>query len=203
MRKIITAGAVSVAVLGGGLAAAVPALASTPAVHLVTVSPEHSDTTSASGTATESGPNGAIWASDQLKETITAKQEPNAGHYDVTIRVGGSTFHGFADPRNAGEAGSDGSTAGGPMLSQGAITGSIQYDNIASTSAPDASNVPATQAPNTSLGDVLSELFHGHNGAAATTSYSFTYTPSANSVDPTAATTPNAWTAGTAYNQAG
>ena len=87
------------------------------------------------------------------------------------------------------------------MFSQGRITGSITYDDIASTSAPQGLN--ANQAPGASLDKVLNELFNGGNGPAASTHYSINYDPGMNSVDPTGSTTGNVWTAGTIYNQTG
>src|SRR5215831_17096753 len=102
-----------------------------------------------------------------MKEAIFATPMPNqANHYNVKIAFAGSTFAGFADPRSAAEGSAD---PGGPLLSQGKITGYIQYNNIASSTAPDAANVPGTEAPNTSLSTVLSQLFHGTNGPAAAT----------------------------------
>src|SRR5262252_6733886 len=170
MRKIITIGAAAAAVLAIGGAA--PALASSAAAtyKVVTISPLHTDTTSVSGSATQADPQrGPVWGADHLKETVTATQVLNQpGHYNVKISFGGSTFAGFADPRSQDEGSA---TPGGPLLSQGKITGSIQYNNIASATAPDPINVLATQAPNTSLGAVLSQLFHGDNKPAASTHY--------------------------------
>lgn len=164
----------------------------------VTVSPLHSDTTSVSGHATQADPQrGPVWGTDRLKETITATKQVN-GNYNVKISFGGSTFAGFADPRSSDEGSTD---PGGPLLSQGKITGSIQYNGIASTTAPDPGNVPATQAPNTSLGAVLSELFHNNNQPAASTHYAMYYTPGQDSVDVTG--TGNTWGAGTTYTQVG
>jgi hypothetical protein len=120
------------------------------------------------------------------------------GHYNVKISFGGSTFAGFADPRMQSEGSTD---PGGPLLSQGSITGSIQYNNIASDTAPDASAVPATQAPNTSLGTVLSQLFHHKNGPAASTHYLMNYTPSFDGVNVTG--NGNTWNAGDTYSQVG
>jgi hypothetical protein len=78
---------------------------------------------------------------------------------------------------------------------------SIQYNNIASATAPDPTNVLATQAPNTSLGAVLSQLFHGDNKPAASTHYLMNYTPSMNSVNVTGSG--DTWNAGDTYTQAG
>jgi hypothetical protein len=123
-----------------------------------------------------------VWSSDNLKETITATQVKNdPGHWNVTIRFGGSTFNGFADPRAAPES----SDPGGPLLSKGGITGQIQYFNIPSITQPDVGNVPAVQAPNTGLGAVLTELFDNNNKPAASTHYNINYTPSLNSVNVT------------------
>jgi len=195
--------------IGAAVAAAtvigvtVPASASTATVTPVvahTVSPLHSDTTSVSGSATQADPQrGPVWGADRLKETVTATAiASKPGHYNVKITFGGSTFAGFADPRSQAEGSAD---PGGPLLSQGSITGSIQYNNIASATAPDASNVPATQAPNTSLGTVLTELFQGNNGPAASTHYLINYTPGQDSVNVTASG--NTWATGDTYTQAG
>jgi len=199
MRKAIltacAAAATAAAVIIPGAAAS-----ASVTVKAVTISPLHSDTTSVSGSATQADPQrGPVWGADRLKETITATQVlSQPGHYNVKITFGGSTFAGFADPRSVAEGSTD---AGGPLLSQGSITGWIQYNNIASTHAPDASAVPATQAPNTSLGAVLSELFHGGNGAAASTHYLMNYTPTQDSVNVTGSG--NTWATGDTYTQAG
>ena len=204
MRKaVLTIGAAAAAVLAIGGAA--PALASsgstataTPTVR--TLSPLHPDTTSVSGSATQTDPTrGAVWASDNMKEAISATQMPNQpNHYNVKITFGGSTFAGFADPRSAGEGSAD---PGGPLLSQGKITGSIQYNNIASSTAPDATSVPSVEQPNTSLSTVLNQLFHGTNGPAAATHYMISYTPSQDSVNVTGSG--DTWAAGATYTQAG
>jgi hypothetical protein len=204
MRKaILTIGAAAAAVLAIGGAA--PALASSGSTATVTptkttVSPLHSDTTSVSGSATQADPNrGPVWASDNMKEAIFATPMLNKpGHWNVTIRFGGSTFAGFADPRSAAEGSAD---PGGPLLSQGAITGSIQYNNIASSTAPDAASVPAVEPPNTSLGTVLSQLFDSNNGSAASTHYLINYTPGKDSVNVTGSG--NTWATGDTYTQAG
>jgi hypothetical protein len=202
MRKaILTLGAAVVA----AAAVAIPAAAASASTATVTptaktVSPLHPDTTSVSGSATQADPNrGPVWASDNMKEAIFATPMPNQpGHYNVKITFGGSTFAGFADPRSAAEGSAD---PGGPLLSQGKITGSIQYNNIASSTAPDAASVPAVEPPNTSLGAVLSQLFDGHNGPAASTHYLINYTPSQDSVNVTGSG--NTWATGDTYTQAG
>ena len=204
MRKAILAiGATAAAVLAIGGAA--PALASsgstataTPTVR--TLSPLHPDTTSVSGSATQADPNrGPVWASDNLKEAIFATPVPNQpGHYNVKIAFGGSTFAGFADPRSPAEGSAD---PGGPLLSQGKITGYIQYNNIASSTAPIAASVPAVEPPDTSLGTVLHQLFDGNNGPAASTHYLMNYTPSQDSVNVTGSG--NTWATGDTYTQAG
>ena len=197
MRKAILTACAAAATAAAVIIPGAAASASTT-VKTVTISPLHSDTTSASGSATQADPQrGPVWGADRLKETITATQV-HPGHYNVKISFGGSTFAGFADPRMQSEGSTD---PGGPLLSQGSITGSIQYNNIASAHAPDASAVPATQAPNTSLGAVLSELFHDANGPAASTHYLMNYTPSQDSVDVTG--NGNTWAAGDTYMQAG
>jgi hypothetical protein len=202
MRKaILTIGAAlsAAAALTGLGASAASASAVTP-VKAITISPMHEDTTSVSGTATQADPQrGPVWAFDRLKETVTATAiTSQPGHYNVKITLPGSTFAGFADPRSSGEGSTD---PGGPMGTQGSITGSIQYNNIASDTPPDASAVPATQAPNTSLGTVLGELFHGANQPGAATHYLMNYTPSSDGVNVTG--NGNTWNAGTTYTQAG
>jgi hypothetical protein len=202
MRKIIIS---SAAALAAATVAIVPmataASASTATTYkAVTVSPLHTDTTGVSGSATQADPQrGPVWASDHLKETVTATQVLNQpGHWNVTIKLGGSTFAGFADPRSQAEGSSD---PGGPLISQGGINGSIQYHNIASATAPHPGNVRATQAPNTSLGAVLSQLFDGQSVSAASTHYDINYTPSMASVNVTG--NGNTWNAGDTYTQVG
>jgi len=204
MRKIIISAALAVAAAGGITASAASAASASTAVlaKVVTISPEHADTTGINCPSCAQGPGGPIWASDQLKETVKVTSAGTAGHYNVVISFGGSAFHGFADPRAAGEAGSDGTGSGGPMLSQGTVAGSITYDDIASVTAPDASNVAAVQAPDTGLHAVLDQLFHGNEQAAVSTHYSLSYKPSLDGVDPTGATA-DTWAAGTVYTQAG
>jgi hypothetical protein len=199
MRKAILTACAAAATAAAVIIPGAAASASTT-VKTVTISPLHSDTTSVPGTATQADPQrGPVWGADRLKETITATPiASKPGHYNVKIGFGGSTFAGFADPRSADEGSTD---PGGPLLSQGSITGSIQYNNIASVTAPDVSAVPATQAPNTSLGAVLSELFHGANGPAASTHYMMSYTPGQDSVNVTGSG--NTWATGDTYTQAG
>ena len=176
-RKILLGSLVATAaaaVIGGGLAAAIPASASVTTITVKTYSPLHADTTSVSGSATQMLPdgNGPVWSYDNLHETITAKPESGPGNWNVTVRVGnGSTYHGFADPRMTSEGSSD---PGGILASQGTVTGTIQYD-IQSTTRPDPSNVPATQAPGTGIGAVLNELFHGNNTTVGGGHYLFNY----------------------------
>ena len=202
MRKAIltacAAAATAAAVIIPSAASASTATATTYKV--VTISPLHTDTTSVTGSATQADPQrGPVWGTDNLKETVTATQVLNhPRHYNVTINFGGSTFAGFADPRSQAEGSTD---PGGPLESQGSITGSIQYNNIASSTAPDTSAVRATQAPNTSLGTVLSQLFDNNNGPAASTHYLINYTPSMHSVNVTGSG--NTWAAGSTYTQAG
>jgi hypothetical protein len=198
MRKAILTACAAAATAAAVIIPGAAASASTT-VKAVTISPLHPDTTSVTGSATQGDPQrGPVWGADRLKETVTATQVLNhPSHYNVKITFGGSTFAGFADPRSQ----ADSADPGGPLLSQGSITGWMQYNNIASDTAPDASAVTATQAPNTSLGAVLSQLFHGHNGPAASTHYLMNYTPGQDSVDVTGHG--NTWAAGDTYTQAG
>jgi hypothetical protein len=202
MRKAILTACAAAATAAAVIIPVAAASASTTSttVKAVTISPLHEDTTSVTGSATQADPQrGQVWGADRLKETITATAiASQPGHYNVKISFGGSTFTGFADPRSTDEGSTD---PGGPLLSQGSITGSIQYNNIASATAPDPRSVPATQAPNTSLGAVLSELFHGGNGPAASTHYLMNYTPGTDSVNVTGSG--NTWAAGDTYTQAG
>jgi len=201
MRSI----AVGATALFAATAAAVVPLATSASASTTfktsTVSAEHADTTGVTCSACLQGSNGPIWANDHLHEAVVVTSAGAPNHYNVTIRFGGSTFSGFADPRANGEAGSDGSTSGGPMFSQGAITGSITYDDITSMNPP--GSVMNPEPPGASLSDVLSQLFSKGNGPATSTHYSINYTPSMNSVDPTGNTTANVWTKGTVYNQTG
>ena len=199
MRKAILTACAAAATAAAVIIPGAAASASTT-VKAVTISPLHPDTTSVAGTATQADPQrGPVWGADRLKETITATQVLNQpGHYNVKIAFGGSTFAGFADPRSQ----SDGSTdPGGPLLSQGSITGSIQYNNIASSTAPHAASVPAVEPPNTSLSTVLSQLFNNNNGPAASTNYLMNYTPTQDSVNVTG--NGDTWATGDTYTQAG
>jgi len=199
MRKAILTACAAAATAAAVIIPGAAASASTT-VKAVTISPLHSDTTSVAGTATQADPQrGPVWGADRLKETITATQVLNQpGHYNVKIAFGGSTFAGFADPRSQ----SDGSTdPGGPLLSQGSITGSIQYNNIASSTAPHAASVPAVEPPNTSLSTVLSQLFNNNNGPAASTNYLMNYTPTQDSVNVTG--NGDTWATGDTYTQVG
>jgi len=199
MRKAILTACAAAATAAAVIIPGAAASASTT-VKAVTISPLHSDTTSVAGTATQADPQrGPVWGADRLKETITATQVLNQpGHYNVKIAFGGSTFAGFADPRSQPDGSTD---PGGPLLSQGSITGSIQYNNIASSTAPHAASVPAVEPPNTSLSTVLSQLFNNNNGPAASTNYLMNYTPTQDSVNVTG--NGDTWATGDTYTQVG
>jgi len=199
MRKAILTACAAAATAAAVIIPGAAASASTT-VKAVTISPLHPDTTSVAGTATQADPQrGPVWGADRLKETITATQVLNQpGHYNVKIAFGGSTFAGFADPRSQGDGSTD---PGGPLLSQGSITGSIQYNNIASSTAPHAASVPAVEPPNTSLSTVLSQLFNNNNGPAASTNYLMNYTPTQDSVNVTG--NGDTWATGDTYTQVG
>jgi hypothetical protein len=187
MRKSAIVALVAGPALALGIAASAATAASAgTAFKTTTISPEHPDTTGITCAACLQGTNGPIWANDHLKESVTVTSAGAPGHYNVTIGVGGSSFQGFADPRANGEAGSDGTNSGGPLFSQGSISGSIVYDDITSSNPPQA--LPATLAPNTGLSKTLSQLFNGGiTAGAVTTHYSFSYKPSVTipPVDPT------------------
>jgi len=199
MRKAILTACAAAATVAAVIIPGAAASASTT-VKAVTISPLHPDTTSVAGTATQADPQrGPVWGADRLKETITATQVLNQpGHYNVKIAFGGSTFAGFADPRSQPDGSTD---PGGPLLSQGSITGSIQYNNIASSTAPHAASVPAVEPPNTSLSTVLSQLFNNNNGPAASTNYLVNYTPTQDSVNVTG--NGDTWATGDTYTQVG
>ena len=199
MRKAILTACAAAATAAAVIIPGAAASASTT-VKAVTISPLHPDTTSVAGTATQADPQrGPVWGADRLKETITATQVLNQpGHYNVKIAFGGSTFAGFADPRSQPDGSTD---PGGPLLSQGSITGSIQYNNIASSTAPHAASVPAVEPPNTSLSTVLSQLFNNNNGPAASTNYLVNYTPTQDSVNVTG--NGDTWATGDTYTQVG
>ena len=177
-RKILRGSLVATAaaaVIGGGLTVAIPASASVAPITAHTYSPLHPDTTSVSGSATQTLPNGTgpVWSYDNMHETITAKPESGPGNWNVTIKVGnGSNYHGFADPRMTSEGSSN---PGSILASQGTMTGSIQYD-IQSDNTPDPTAVPPTQQPGTGLGAVLSQLFHGSYNTVGGGHYLFNYT---------------------------
>ena len=200
MRKAILTACAAAATAAAVIIPSAASASTATAYKVVTISPLHTDTTSVSGSATQADPQrGQVWGADHLKETVTATQVLNQpGHYNVKISLGGSTFAGFADPRSADQGSTD---PGGPLESQGSITGWVQYNNIASSTAPDTAAVPATQAPNTSLGTVLSQLFDRNNGPAASTHYLINYTPSMDSVNVTGYG--NTLAAGDTYTQIG
>jgi hypothetical protein len=158
------------------VAAAAPAGASTAPAHkvvAVTFSPGHTDTTSASGSATVDTPNGPQWATDQLGETFTVtpvRGLADGANYSVDISVVGS-FKGFADPRLASEGSSD---PGGPLNSHGLVLGHIQYD-VSSPTAPNPKAVPKVETPDSHLSTVLGQLFGGSQQIVGGGHYKFGY----------------------------
>ena len=174
-RKILLGSLVATAaaaMIGGGLAAAIPASASVTPITATTYSPLHADTTSVSGSATQALPNGPVWSYDNMHITVSAKPEAAPGNWNVTLRVTkGSNYHGFADPRTAGEGSSD---PGGILASQGSITGSIRYD-IQSANTPDPTAVPAVEPDGTSLGTMLNQFFGGDSTIVGGGHYLFNY----------------------------
>ncbi len=161
----------SIGLLGGAAAAlAGPASAATVpgAVHAVTHSPQHNDTTNVSGPATGTSPNGPTWAVDNLTEQFTVvpvSDQADGANYQVTIDVTGS-FKGFADP-----------TTGQALTSAGPVKGTIEYD-VKSGTSPDPSSLLPNQAPDTGLGAALSQLFSGQPASALIVgggNYNFSY----------------------------
>lgn len=191
--------------LTGGLIAASAASAATAGHRAMTargasaiyntMSAGHMDTTSFSGSATFTSPNGPVWAIDTLKEhwvvtscaaSPTCTADNDGANYAVTLTVvKGSKFAEFADPGQGttenGVTGAPdpcpgaGANAGGPHTGQGNVLGTIEYD-VSSPTAPDLSGVPAVQQPNTSLGTVIGQIFDGNQSIAGGGQYSFTYT---------------------------
>jgi hypothetical protein len=161
---IVTFGIVVVGAGGlamtGGLASAQTAPG---AVTAVTHSSGHSDTTSATGPACTSSPNGSVWAYDNLSERFIVTPESAPNTYSVTINTTGS-FAGFANPNDCSA-----------LTGNGSVRGTIQYD-VSSSTAPDKANLPAQQPPDTGLGTALNELFGGNATIIGGGHYSFTYT---------------------------
>jgi hypothetical protein len=188
---LIAASAASAATAGRS---AMTAQGSSSAIYN-TLSGGHMDTTSYSGPATFTSPNGAVWAIDTLKEhwvvtscaaSPTCTNDNDGANYAVTLTLQkGSKFAEFADPgQGTTENGVTGATdpcpgaganAGGPHTGQGNVLGTIEYD-VSSPTAPDLSGVPAVQQPNTSLGTVIGQIFDGNQTTAGGGHYSFTYT---------------------------
>jgi len=205
MRKVKLALATAgvLALSGAGAVAATTAASASPVAVYHTVSAEHPDTTSVSGTATQNSPGGPIWGDDHLKETITVTSAGTAGHYNVKIGFTGSTFEGFADPgagNNNTVAGNDPANYGGPLFSQGTITGNITYDDI--TASHGVTPPPSNEPPATGLGAVLTQILGNSN--AVTSHYTVNYKQNAamDGVDPTGNST-DTWAAGTTYTQTG
>ena len=185
---LIAASAASAATAGHS---AVTAQGSSSATYN-TLSAGHMDTTSYSGTATLTSPNGPVWAIDTLKEhwvvtscsaSTTCTADNDGANYAVTLTVvKGSKFAEFADPgQGTTENGvpnqpdpCPGPNPGGPHTGSGNVLGTIEYD-VSSPTAPDLSGVPAVQQPNTGLGAVIGQIFDGNQSIAGGGHYSFTY----------------------------
>jgi hypothetical protein len=166
---------------GAGTALATSASAATVpgAVHAVTHSPQHNDTTVgpvpvAAGSALHNSPSGPVWAVDNLTEQFTVVPViGNPGYnYQVIIGVTGS-FKGFADPGLDGNASDPG--YGQPLTSSGPVKGTITY-NVKSDNAPDPANLLPNQDPNTGLRAALGQLFGpGYSIVGSGSNYSFSY----------------------------
>jgi hypothetical protein len=186
-KSLLTRIAVPVLGLGllGGLGATLagPASAATRPAGTVTANTHlnnHPDTTSVSGSATISSDNGPVWAYDNATEkfTITPGSAPDT--YLVSIDYVGS-FHGFANPRNAGEMVALGLTTPAPgdaLDSAGSVKGTIAYDvTVAPGQLPDPAALPGQSPSDAHLGDNIRTLFDGHvvSISQASTGYTFTY----------------------------
>jgi hypothetical protein len=165
---------------GAGATMATSASAATVpgAVHAVTHSAQHQDTTSGpGGGACGSSVNGPVWAIDNLEEqfTVVPVSLPDGANYQVTISVTGS-FKGFADP------GANGTTDPAlgycqALTSSGPVKGTIEYD-VKSSTPPDPASLLPKQAPNTGLGDALSQLFDNQSASSLIVgggAYDFSY----------------------------
>jgi hypothetical protein len=151
--------------IGATLATSASAATLPGAVHAVTHSPGHLDTTVgpvpvAAGSALKDSPGGPVWAYDNLSEQFTVV--PDGANYKVTIDVTGS-FQGFADP------GRDGLTTdpnyGQPLASSGPVHGTITYE-VQSSQAPDPKALPANEPDGTGLGVALNQLFGQTDGSS-------------------------------------
>jgi hypothetical protein len=161
---------IKASVIAGSLAAAVAlplagaasaSAATVPgAIHAVTHSSLHNDTTNVA----VQGRTDNVWAVDNLSEQFTVVPvtgQADGASYQVTIDVTGS-FRGFADP-----------TTGLPLASSGPVKGTIEYDVIAG--APDRAGLLSDQAPDTGLGAALSQLFDGSYSIVGGGAYNFSY----------------------------
>src|SRR5262249_16644640 len=158
--------------LTGGLIAASAASAATAghramtaqgsAAVFNTLSAGPMDTTSYSGPATFTSPNGPVWAIDTLKEhwvvtscaaSTTCTADNDGANYAVTLTVQkGSKFAEFADPgagttENGVTDAPDpcpgaGANAGGPQTGQGKGLGPLEHEGSTPTD-PDLSRGPA------------------------------------------------------------
>ena len=167
MRNITKAAVVAaLAVSAAGIGAGAASAATVPgAVHAVTHSAQHRDTTNVAVTATDPTtglPGGSVWAYDNLSEQFTVTPEAAPGTYSVTIGVTGS-FQGFADP-----------IPGLAHASSGPVKGTIQYD-VQSSTPPDPASLLPNQAPETGLGAAISQLFDGNSAITGGGDYTFSY----------------------------
>ena len=185
----------SLGLLGGlGATLATSASASTMATTLSAVKSatvtanthlnNHPDTTGVCDTVTTYpgvgviGPD-CVWAHDNATEKFTIV--PNGTDtYLVTMDYVGS-FHGFADPRMAGELGGNGQ--GAALDSNGSVKGTIVYDvTVQPGQLPDPANLPGQSPSDAHISDNIKALFDGHvaveNGNAKIFQngpYTFTY----------------------------
>jgi hypothetical protein len=175
LTRIIAAAAAPLA-LGAVLLLSTTAASATTtpgAVHAVTHSSAHSDTTSGPVVgALKDSPNGPVWAVDNLTEqfTVVPVSLPDGANYQVTISVTGS-FKGFADP------GANGTTTGNygqALTSSGPVKGTIEYD-VYSTTPPNPASLLPNQTPDTGLGAALSQLFDGQSTIVGWGPYTFSY----------------------------
>ncbi len=154
--------ALSVAgVLGAGVASA----ASTAVVTGTTSMTNVPDTTNgASGGSCGTSTNGPTWATDQFP-TVTLSAVPvttPADTWTVTITSNGN-FIAFADPTNCD-----------PLLSEGNITGTIEY-TVTSPNTPSQSGLTSDYSGATEFSTLIDDFFGGSPTIGGGDIYSYSY----------------------------
>jgi hypothetical protein len=170
MKKLLTAGILGIAALavpvGAALAlpmAANAAPATNSTVKALTLSLNHTDTTSVSGSGTTDSPDGPVWAHDNLALQYTAVPD-GANSYSVTI-TGVGTYDANANP-----------ITGVSWTGRGLINGTLKYE-VTSPIAPNAKNLPLVEPSNVGQTTIMmDQLFGGHATITGGGSYNYIYT---------------------------